>query len=197
MNAMFLMTANANPLSIEDNDRRIYYIATPNTFESSPQCKASESADTIYQAIMAQMDDIAYYLATEIKLLKGNDYMTAPFNSGKNELIFSSKNTSEKIGWALKHQEFSMLEEYLINPDPLFNHHGEGKIYLADLVTVYQEHSNNDDADKIIKTIMKLFGFASKQGYKNKIYYSIAGLRDYEHKVADIEPDEDAEEIRL
>lgn len=196
MNAMFIMTANANPLSIEDADRRIYYISTPNTFNSAPQCIASESSNVIYHAILEQIDDIAYWLATEVETLAKNDYTTAPFNEGKNELIFISKNTSEKIGWALKNKEFGMLVEFLINPDPLFTHHGESKIYLEDLETVYAEHSRIDDADKVLKTIMKTYGFQQKQGYKNKVYWYIDGFKDFDY-TTNLPTDDDAEDIRL
>lgn len=196
MNAMFIMTANSNPLSIEDNDRRVYYISTPNTFNSAPQCLASESSNAIYHAILEQIDDIVYWLATEVKMLSKNDYTTAPFNSGKNELIFVSKTTSEKLGWALKNKEFKMLTDFLINPDPIFKHHGESRIYLEDLETVYGEHSRIDDADKVLKTVMKTYGFQQKQGYQNKVYWYIDGLKDYDYTIG-MPIDDEAEDIRL
>lgn len=196
MNAMFIMTANANPLSIEDADRRVYYISTPNTFNSAPQCMASESSNAVYHAILEQLDSIAYWLATEVTMLSKNDYTTAPFNSGKNELIFSSKTTSEKIGWALKHKEFHLLVEFLINPDPLFKNHGDSKLFLDDLVSVYSEHSSTDDADRILKTVMKTYGFQQKQGYKNAVYWYIDGLKDFDF-TSTVPTDDDAEEIRL
>ena len=195
MKAMFIMTANSNPLEIADNDRRIYYIKAPNTFISNPLCKAYD-VDTVYKAIITQTEDIAYYLSTEIPVLKGNDYTTAPFNSDKAQMVFDSKKPINKLVDSLDSKEFRMLEDWLLNPIPLYKHHAEGRIYLDDLVEVFEDFYKGEDIDRYIKKAMKAKNLKQKQGYKNKVYWDIDGFSDYESEL--IAPiDNEAEDIRL
>jgi len=194
MRAMFIMTANSSPLTIEDKDRRLYYISTPNVFDFSPQCQAS-SPTAIYNAIMRQTKDIAYYLATEIENLSDMDYIRAPEHEGKNSMIFLSLNTSNKIGWALANGEFDLLVDFLINPDPLFEDKESGRVTLASLVKVYEEQSKTDDAEHTMSTIMKQVGLDQKRGSANAKYYIIDGLADYNYKMPI--SDDEAETIPL
>jgi len=192
--AMFIMTANHNPLSVEDNDRRVYYISTPNTFDSSPQCRASNSSRDIYYAITTQIEDIAYWLATEVKNLDDNHYTTAPHHTGRNSIIFDSLTIAEKIVWALKKQEFKLVEDYLYEPSVLFEHADKNRVYLANLEEAYNQIGTAENIGKVLKGLMKRYGF--KQITTNgEVYWHIEGMSyvgDYTKK-----PDADAEDINL
>ena len=197
--ATFIMTANHSPLSIEDNDRRLYYIATPNTFDHSPQCVASDPV-TVHEAIMAQTKDICYWLATEFTNLQSHEYVRAPEAEGKTAMIFESLNSSTKISWALSNGHFDMLMEWLIDPMALFNAEvTNDKLWLVNIVTAYQHHSSTEDAEKVIKLAMKAQGhklhFGSHMGKSNVGYYIIPHISDYDG--CNVPTDDDSEDIEL
>ena len=192
--AMFIMTANDSPLTIEDTDRRLYYINTPNTFDHAPQCKASSPTE-VYKAIMKQAKDIAYWIATEYTNLDDKEYVRAPDHEGKNEMIFKSLNTSSKIAWALAYGEFDMLNEWLIDPKPIFKPDNNGRVYLKDLATVYEEQSNSDEAESVMKQAMKAQQFKICFGSHNEKYYEVPHLANYDG-CEDLS-DEEAEDINL
>jgi len=191
-NAMFIMTANHNPLPIEDTDRRVYYISTPNTFDSSPQCQASKSSNDVYNTIINQTEDIAYWLATEVTNLKGNDYTTAPHHAGRNTIIFDSLPIGEKLVWALAKKEFKLIDNYLYEPIELFEHVNEGRVYLENLVNAYNQIGNVEDMDKVLKGLMKRYGFKQIIA-NNRIYWNIEGLGFFDDYVKKPEPDPEAE----
>jgi len=197
--AMFIMTANNSPLTIDDTDRRLYYISTPNTFDHSPQCMASDPV-SVYHAIMAQTDDIAYWLATEFNNLQAQDYVRAPEAEGKMEMVFGSLNSSTKIAWALDNGQFDMLMEWLIDPMAIFNADvANDRIWLKNIAEAYSHHSNTDDTEQVIKLAMKSQGFklhfGSHKGKTNMGYYVVPHLSDYDGCASLI--DEEAEEIEL
>jgi len=197
--AMFLMTANRNPLTVPDDDRRLYYIGTPNTFDYSPQCVAS-SPVRVYEAIMNQTVDIAYWLATEFKNLSDLDYMRAPDNDGKARIIFETLPTSGRIGWALKNKEFDILIEDMLmdtpNPYKLFDNADEGRVTLESLMDVYTYiQPDSTDAEKIMKHTMKAHGFTVKFTTGNAIYYEVDGIESID--IGDIHAEEiELEEVR-
>ncbi len=194
MRAMFIMTANRNPLAIEDGDRRLYYIATPNTFESSPQCKASQPTD-IHNLLMTQTNDIAYYLATEHKNLHSTDYLRAPHNEGKDSILFESLPSSQKIGWALETNNIQLLIDWALTPEYLLLDSIDNKITLKNLTKLYHDQTGADDAEHIMKKVMKKHGFKQFQSTGNSVYYTVSNLEDY----SALKPPSDttAEEIRL
>ncbi len=194
--AMFIMTANSNPLAVEDNDRRIYYISTPNTFDSSPQCRASKSSRDIYHTIVNQIEDIAYWLATEVKNLDDNHYTTAPHHAGRNEIIFENMPIAEKLVWALVNKEFKLIENYLYEPSVMFEHAGEDKIYLANLVEAYNQVGSAENIDKVIKGIMKRHGLNQHKSNNNP-YWIIEGMANFGDYTKKMPIDDTAEEIRL
>ena len=194
--AMFIMTANSNPLAIDDNDRRVYYISTPNTFDSSPQCRASKSSRDIYYAITNQLEDIAYWLATEVENLDDNHYTTAPHHTGRNEIIFSSLPIAEKIVWALAKKEFKLLDTYLYEPSVIFEHAGEDKVYLENIEEAYHQVGNVEDIDKVIKGLMKKYGFKQLHS-NNMVYWIIEGMANHGDYAKRLPVDTEAEEIRI
>jgi hypothetical protein len=178
--AMFIMTANASPLEIEDTDRRLYYISTPNTFDFSPQCRASSPLN-IYNAIMEQTNDIAYWLATEFEDLSDLDYMRAPDSEGRAGIIFETLPTSTKIAWALKEGEFALLYEWLINTHHIFNSK-EDMVSLVDLTSTYEEQSGRTDGEHIMKVSMKHAGFEYLVR-DSGIYYKVDGISNHKSNI--------------
>ncbi|RLB73464.1 MAG: hypothetical protein DRH06_10600, partial [Deltaproteobacteria bacterium] len=192
--AMFIMTANQSPLTIEDTDRRLFYISTPNTFDHSPQCLASDPI-TVYEAIMAQTDDIAYWLATAYPNLQKHEYVRSPEVEGRQEMIFGSLNNSTKIAWALSNSEFDLLMEWLVNPLDIFKEGTNDRVLLTDLASAYTNHSNTDNPETVMKLAMKAQGFKMHFGSHNIIYYDVPHLNDYDG--CRIEGDDEADDIEL
>ncbi len=196
MKAMFIMTANSNPLDVTDDDRRIYYIKTPNSFITNPMCKASTSSSDIYKAIMNQMDDIAYWLNKEVKNLSDNDYTTAPNHVGRDEIIFDNKPLIEKTIWALYKGKFQFLVDLYPDPDPIFEHREQGRIYLKSLVDVYEDIGSADNADKLFRAKMKEAGYNQHQSTGNSVFWNIKDLADFKYRPMR-QTDTEAEEIQL
>ncbi len=149
--AMFIMTANSNPLAIEDNDRRVYYITTPNTFDSSPQCRAADSSRDIYKTIVSQMEDIAYYLATEVENLSANEYTTAPKNKDKMKAILeTSKDDVERAVILLQMEEWKQLSDHLLEhkgTTRFLSTKNKGRIIIANLADDIQAMNNGEVDD--------------------------------------------------
>jgi hypothetical protein len=193
---MFIMTANANPLDVDDDDRRIYYISTPTAMINTPQVKSS-SIDTIVRAITNQTEDIAYWLATEVGDLSAQDYTTAPKHKGREGIIFSGKNVGDKIAWALTHDRFDLLEDFLDDVAPIFTNKDKGVVDLDDLVSVYMQMVNSDDPKGRMRSAMSNMGYKTKKttrgGKTNILYYYLPHIKDYVYAPID----EDGEEVRL
>ena len=95
----FIMTANKNPLMLEDGDRRIAFFETPNVLiEQDWVLDVSNVVDTI----QVELRDFMYYLATEVRTLSNSDYMKPPESSGKHELIADSMYAANKLAYAIK-----------------------------------------------------------------------------------------------
>ncbi len=93
----------------EKNDRRVFYINTPNVFREHPMFEGLDSAE-VAKTILRQVDDIAYYLATEYENLALDEYtdlkkpsedeeacMTVGANEGVQTLLLLAKGDFEAI----------------------------------------------------------------------------------------------------
>ncbi len=218
MNAMFIMTANKSPLDVEDDDRRIAYMGCPNTFKSSPQCQSAKSHKDIITAMMSQTLDIAYYLATEIDLLSDDAYSEAPKWKTRDEMLLKGKYPSEVIHYCITHKKLDVLYAHLDKRDALQLFNGESRstsrngatsIFLDDMVDSLLALTSMTDPiearDILITTFEKvdwIRGAGSKkdldrQGKKSHrlVVKELEGF--IPPLTYDIEPDEEAEEIRI
>jgi len=195
--AMFIMTANSSPLAIEDNDRRIYYIATPNTFDHSPQCRENGPTE-VYKAIRSQTNDIAYWISTNYSNLSDLEYVRAPDSEGKMAIIFDTLPISIKITWALANQEFDLLNEYLLDPHLLFDvkHNSQGYVALGDVTRAYSAQTGKsiEDSNLIMKGAMKAQGFPYTRKTGNENFYTVKGIDLYD---GSYEIDPEADDIPL
>jgi len=104
MRALFIMTANKSPLEITDDDRRIFLIDTPQAMIDTPQVK-ERGLTTVVNALLAQINNIAYYLATEVEDITDNDYLHSPSNYSKEGLIFKGFWFAKKIMESFRHPD--------------------------------------------------------------------------------------------
>lgn len=110
--ATFLMTANSNPLPVENDDRRFALINTPNKLATQDWVvEAGGVRHVVEKLIPAEIMDFCYYLATEVPTLKGNDYVIAPDTEDKERLILDSMPAAEQIVFYIQNSRFDDLAE--------------------------------------------------------------------------------------
>lgn len=102
-NATFILTANSNPLMLEDGDRRIALCPTPNVLAEQEWVLEAGGISQVYQTIMSETKDFAYYLATQVPMLSDALYMKPPESKQKREVIASSMYAAQRIAYCLKH----------------------------------------------------------------------------------------------
>lgn len=111
-NVTFIMTANKNPLTLEEGDRRVAYFNTPNKLTEQ-----FTDVPTLLDNINAELLDFCYYLATEVDELTRVDF-TVPFESEERHvLIADSMPAAARIQYAMKHR----MHNYLIQLGDYYN----------------------------------------------------------------------------
>ncbi len=105
----FIVTANSNPLPIEDEDRRVHYMETPNILANMDWVKHLGGVSKVQELFKAEMLDFAYYLATEVKNLPMDEYMIAPLTEAKDRLIFSGLSAADQIVYYLQNNKYDEL----------------------------------------------------------------------------------------
>lgn len=105
----FIMTANSQPLVLEDGDRRMAFFATPNKLESLPWVAKAGGIAVVYERILAEIKDFCYYLATEVKELTASEYVKPAESQHKHKLIADSMYASQKIVYCIKHKMWQYL----------------------------------------------------------------------------------------
>lgn len=110
-NATFIMTANKNPLMLEDGDRRVLFLHTPNKLDSQQWVLDKGGVAEVFNLIQSEVKDFCYYLATEVPQLSSSDYVKPPETEAKHKLIADSMHAAGKIAYAIKHG----MKQYLID----------------------------------------------------------------------------------
>jgi len=151
--ATFILTSNKNPLMVEENDRRVCFLATPNVLAEQPWVLEEGGIAEVYKKIQAEIKDFCYYLATEVKALPTADYVVAPQSEQKNTLIANSMSAGPKLAYAIKHNMKDYLanlaDEYQITL-PLNGNY----ITTAELLPLYEELTNDQGEERdLIKSL--------------------------------------------
>lgn len=152
--ATFIMTANTQPLVLEDGDRRIAFFATPTKLENTDWVKEAGGIATVHDKIMEEAKDFCYYLATEVPDLHPSAYVSPPASQHKHKLIADSMFAGQKIVYSIKYA----MWQYLID---LGTEHGvpmiEDDIRAQRITTTSLEELYNSITDfkGDFKTVMK------------------------------------------
>lgn len=109
-NVTFIMTANKNPLMLEEGDRRICFISTPNVLADTDWVVEQGGVSKVVDRVFNELKDFCYYLATEVKPLSDVEYMRPPQSKDKHKLIADSMYAAQRIAYAIKHN----MDSYLI-----------------------------------------------------------------------------------
>ncbi len=169
----FIMTANKNPLMIEDGDRRVALINTPLVLADELWVDAEGGMSSVHNKIMAETRDFCYYLAKEVKTLDMSDYMRAYESEDKMKLIADSMHAAGRIAFCIKHSMFGYLvelaEEFECNDvAECFKHHS---LTLDDLFKLYAEMTDHNGEQRTLTKVLKSNGVqirpTSRDGIKS------------------------------
>lgn len=122
--ATFVMTANKNPLMLEEGDRRIAFFPTPNILKNEAWVEEAGGIYVVHNKLMAEIKDFCYYLATEIEMLSGQDYVSPPESESKLTLIADSMYAASKLAFVMKNSMWDYLKD-------LATEHGTDEVKVA------------------------------------------------------------------
>lgn len=148
----FIMTANKNPLLMDDQDRRIHLMETPNVLEIQPWFNANS-----HDQIFSEVKDFCYYLATEVKVLPKNEYVTPPLSDDKQKLIANSMFAANRLAYAISHD----MVDYLVDIGNDTSCRGfvddirAGKLSSRNLEIVYDELTDFKGDSKSLRKVLR------------------------------------------
>jgi len=159
-NMTFIMTANKNPLMLDENDRRIALFNTPNVLADQDWVKEAGGIETVYNTVIDSVNDFCYYLATEVKHLPAADYMRPPTFDNKFELIADNMPAAARIAYCLKQGQINYLTEVCL--DYGCEHTAKdiesGTVLVSILDDLYQELTNNNGVRRALIKALREHG---------------------------------------
>jgi len=168
----FMLTANSNPLIVDENDRRILLIDTPNVLREADWVQAAGGMSLVIDKLQIEVKDFCYYLATEVETLTMDEYGTPPQTPGKQKLIAKMLQPTDKIIFALKYKLEGVMKELIdfanYNPFDMLDGTSENKLYEL-LVRAYPDKTISR---RSLATAVKKYGVT-------KIPTTRQGVKDY------------------
>ena len=140
-NITFIMTANKNPLMLDEGDRRIALFNTPNILADQDWISDHGGVDNVIQEIMNKINDFCYWLSTEVEPLSAADYMRPPMFEGKFELIADSMPAAARIAYCFKERQLDYLTELCLDYDcdHVVSEIDSGEVKLSSVFELYME----------------------------------------------------------
>lgn len=189
--ATFILTANSNPLIVEDGDRRVCLIDTPNVLKNTEWVMEMGGASAVIEAIDKEVNDFAYYLATEVNSISMDEYMTPPESAHKQELIAEHLPAAQKLAYIFRHGMYPLLEE-LVEETGYFNilrHSGDARIFEEDLMELYSHMTEGRGTSRGLAKILKQNDFdkiPTTRGGTKQYYYHIPSLSYYKPTIEEV-----------
>ena len=174
-NATFIMSANSNPFGIEDGDRRIALLNTPNVLA---EAEWVDDITDVHQQILSETCDFCYYLATEVEDISGAEYMKPPESDDKQTLIADNMYASQRIAYVLKNG----MMDYLKNLASDYNCPGvkdaisHGRIRAKDLEELYDVMTDYKGEMRSLNKAIRMSGIeikATTTGGGKDYYYNL------------------------
>lgn len=155
--ATFIMTANKQPLMLEDGDRRIVFFNTPNVLKDALWV---DEVAKVRNQIFEETKDFCYYLATEVKDMSASEYVTPPESREKNKLIADSMHPAAKIAYAFKHKMLDYLKDIVAeyNAPKMQEAIERGRIYATDLEELYSVMTDYNGDMRSLNKVLKTNG---------------------------------------
>lgn len=177
-NATFIMTANKNPLMLDEQDRRIALFNTPNVLADQYWVSEEGGIDKVYNTIMESVNDFCYYLATEVPTLNSSEYMKPPTSENKFFLIADNLPAAARIAYCFRHKQIDYLKELCY--DYACVHVAEeidtGEVSVTTLEDIYQELTNEKGTRRaLIKALRDSEDVTLKRSGTNSSDFSVVG----------------------
>ena len=190
--ATIVMTSNKNPLPLEVDDRRIAFIQTPNKMERLDWVNSAGGVREIAKLIDNEIRDFCYYLATEVDILTGPEYVIAPYTKDKENLILDSLPAYEKISHYIENSKFEDLEllGYEFGVVDFCDGWSKGRILHPKLANLYEQMTEGQGSGQVIVKALKNLGIGRKhttRSGENLYYYDIPNLFGYKTKLGAVE----------
>jgi len=136
----------------------------------------------VYNQIHTEVNDFAYYLATEVDNASIDEYMEPPETLDKKILIASKFSAGNKIAFLLHSGMYTELEKITRELDVknVFNGCADGRIYEDDLFELYDEMTEGKGTKRGLAAAMKEFEKVPTT-YKGAkaYYYYVPGIKGY------------------
>jgi len=178
-NITFVMTANKNPMFFDDDDRRVALFNCPNCLKLMDWVIDAGGMVTILNKMWSEINDFAYYLATEVDMLTSDEYNTPPNTLDKRKMIANSYGAAQRLQFILKNSMFDQLLEVCVDYDKLevLEEAGRNRIYEETLFDLYYEMTDGKGTRRALSASMKDFQKVptTKDGRKS-YYYNIPKL---------------------
>lgn len=177
----FIITANKNPLPVETDDRRVAFIKTPNKLRDADWVNEMGGMAVVYDKIMEEVRDFAYYLATEIDLLDMDSYGIPPETEDREELILDNLPAAEQITYYINHGRFESLRRlaYDYAVEGFETWWDNNRLREDMLETLYEQMTDGAGSIRTVTRMLKSIGIKRDHTTSNKsnvFYYYIEGL---------------------
>lgn len=183
--ATFVLTANTNPLLLEEGDRRAHIMETPNPMAQEEWVSKAGGLKAVQEQLVEESKDFCYYLATEVEDMSYDEYVSPPLSKAKQIIIANSLPAGSRIAYYLKHNMFKeierLMDEYEV-PN-LLNSASEQRIYEDDLFELYLGMTDNAGAKRGLSIAMNdanINKIPTTRGQTKAYYYKIPTLRYYD-----------------
>ncbi len=178
-NITFIMTANRNPLTLDEDDRRVALFSCPNVLRHQDWVNDEGGISAVQDKIFAEINNFAYYLATQVDEINADDYTTPPYTEEKQKLICDKLPASQKIAFFLANKMFLEFETLCkdFNISGILDDYQRNRIYEEDLLDLYLEMTDGKGNKRGLSMAMKNFDKQITTRKGNKVwYYVIPGL---------------------
>ena len=187
-----IMSANSNPLMIEDNDRRLALFETPNVLKNADWVLTAGGMTAVIDKIQYEINDFCYYLATEVDAVSWDDYMSPPETTAKNDIIATSMPAAQRLAFYFKNSMFKQLEDLVEEAETpaVLSASAEGKIYEDDLFELYTYMTEGRGSKRGLSKVMREHDFEkhpTTRGGVKAYFYLIKALSHFQPKIFDVE----------
>ncbi len=189
----FIMTANSNPLPVELDDRRVAFIKTPNKLERQDWVIDMGGITHVQKCIKEEIKDFCYYMATEIDVLRMDDYMIAPMSDDKERLILDNMPAAEQIVYYLQNSKYKDLLDLADENGIAGFTEGWDNNRLMDekIEQLYDAMTEGNGSHKAIIRMLKYAGFSRQHTTKNgrnSFFYFVHDLHKFKDKPGGFTP---------
>ena len=184
----FILTANANPLPVEVEDRRFCCIRTGGPLDQEKWVKDYGGMVNVYNQIMNnEIEDFCAYLHDQFENLDGSAYQQPPKTSIKEEVLYENLNYYELIARIVKYKQYDRLIKLYKQHDVVNYRYGWGKNRIYDtqinqlLENAYGNMVNIYNFHNAMRKHSIERGSTQHDG-KSHWYYHMQGLADFSDK---------------